>query len=890
MPGNPLPYPPIQVAELLRAENLWNPKSEVGTLVHLLLATLKSIGENRYEAVVLNSHLPGSEFLYAGNTPWKQIAESEYKVIVEASTSCYDDMQLGEFQKASLLFVHNAYYESDNPITIRLSPSTLLVNWEPEKVDQDVMIELFSGGFGGWKYAQRFLQSLGFPKVRTIGVEMDEAAAVQYALSHATAIVTPQSDVPLNFLHTMKEDVVFVENIQSQRWQQLASTIRPASMTMSAPCPSWSSASKQLGLEDSNGQAFVKAWVVARKLQPEWIGVEQVCGFKSHPHYETVLRVAQWAGYRLIEEKVIELAEIAPVKRPRWLAIFARQDVQAHQNVQWKNWVKWLDTSPLAFGSFDEMPDWECRSFEPTVEVATQYMDSALLPGPMRPWTPQEILAFRIPGPFQKQPVFLAAYGRQHELPAQALLSGGLLGFFTRQQNTFRWWSPWEQSMLHLQSSGIVMLKPARLSWQLLGNMISIPHATLLLANMHFFRGIESKITFSEIFIKLRASRYTVQNAKRLQDDHAWYLGVQGEGQALQKKTTALFAQLSWQCDHTEQTKPMMLPNTWWHPDAGLQIKKDPLLDLPMKIEYRPTEVEFVEIHLKAVPGNYGVYYIQSEHLAHCIRAVWDGKLLPEHDKESYLQELIIDKEHMNLVLPNQTKVLLEDEQEELGRRTILLIRHEKALVISDVNPKDPWQKVLRDFAGFQIGLQDQYGEIPLHTVLADLTLLHVGPPPLLAELPLLPDVSLLHDLQIEKFRVPHTDILRIKFKGSPESLSEAALWWKHSLTREWQVHIGRDMIYQDVEEDEMQFLFHPIRGQEPEKPAATPVTVLQKMIPVRLLQTFLKSLTSTEEDAVVCIFKVQGRTLAQMKMPAKMPFRIINAALNHRWSHWEEE
>ncbi len=43
-------------------------------------------------------------------------------------------------------------------------------------------------------------------------------------------------------------------------------------------------------------------------VSPHCIALEQVVGFQSHPRKPAVIRILKWLGYRIVFEKVVDLA------------------------------------------------------------------------------------------------------------------------------------------------------------------------------------------------------------------------------------------------------------------------------------------------------------------------------------------------------------------------------------------------------------------------------------------------------------------------------------------------------------------------------------------------------------------------------------------------------
>lgn len=65
----------------------------------------------------------------------------------------------------------------------------------------------------------------------------------------------------------------------------------------------------------------MRAIGVCKILRPKIILVEQVAAFNTHPHRRWIAQALWFAGYQLRFAHVIELGDLMPVKRARWLGV-----------------------------------------------------------------------------------------------------------------------------------------------------------------------------------------------------------------------------------------------------------------------------------------------------------------------------------------------------------------------------------------------------------------------------------------------------------------------------------------------------------------------------------------------------------------------------------------
>ena len=100
-------------------------------------------------------------------------------------------------------------------------------------------------------------------------------------------------------------------------------------MTISAPCPPWSGAGKQEGLNSDIGCLLPTMILRCRQLRPLMILLEQVNAFATHEHKRLCLDLLKHVGYKLVWQRVVDSAEFGSVTRLRWLALAVHRNAQA---------------------------------------------------------------------------------------------------------------------------------------------------------------------------------------------------------------------------------------------------------------------------------------------------------------------------------------------------------------------------------------------------------------------------------------------------------------------------------------------------------------------------------------------------------------------------------
>ena len=242
--GNTVILPP-KVAGLVREMNTWGPKTEPGTIVDILTGKWSQISEGIFTAEILKPHLPDYDFFTTSREPWRPIVSWGYEIIIDATSDDVDLEWVSQVAESTLVFVHQGFFESNDPLKIELNDKTLVIDWEPSKVSREWMMDLCAGGFGGWHYGQKFLEGMGFPQQKVLAVEIKLETAVQYVLNHEAALILPTSKIPRDMVNRLQISVVFHSAVEEEEWTHQAGRIRPAIAVVSAPCPSWSASGMQ---------------------------------------------------------------------------------------------------------------------------------------------------------------------------------------------------------------------------------------------------------------------------------------------------------------------------------------------------------------------------------------------------------------------------------------------------------------------------------------------------------------------------------------------------------------------------------------------------------------------------------------------------------------------
>lgn len=499
---------------------------------------------------LMTSPLPDMWHLTKNFPVWKDPEPTKYTV----RFPCQDEILDQVLQSTQVLLYHFNFTAAqgnppNNMLFLQPMQDSLIIPWYRSISPSYWAFHCFAGGIGGWMTALNTLIEHGLPHYWQIGIEKEFAMALQHAVTHNMLLI-PETDVPSDFFRELKAHVMINADIHSRGWMQSLAMVSPDLWTISAPCQSWSSSGKDAGLGDQNGLVLLRSLGLARLYRPRHILLENVKGMKTHRHYMLLQQIIRWCGYRVLHEIMSDLSQVAPVSRTRFLQILERVEEPSHL-FQWHSWKPRSDAILSQWDAIVPTGD-QLKLWTPNHEVLIKYWDYQFVPAHSRD---KHIRELRIPPAHTKMPVFMASYGDQHSIRTCYLQEKGLHGFFYMEDSMCRWFQPTEIAMIHQQQNTQLLLKPARVSWHSLGNMIAAPHAHLILANLavHLYQDWTPN-RIQQSLDQAFHDRIKMSTAHILEDELAWYLGDAGKTKLLQTKLHATAKTL--QCFNGTPTWP----------------------------------------------------------------------------------------------------------------------------------------------------------------------------------------------------------------------------------------------------------------------------------------------------------------------------------------------
>ena len=349
-------------------------------------------------------------------------------------------------------------------------------------------LHLFGGAWGGWSFAGQILSEIGVEMISG-AVELDFAAARTYAISHRCPLLTTGEDDPLPplALHSFPEGWCLWADVMDSSWWEAAAVWGPEIVTISAPCPLWSGAAAQRGLHSLDGQLLFRSIALCKLLGPKLILIEQVAAFHAHPHRQWIQKALWFAGYQLRFSHVIELGDVTPVRRARWLGIA----YFIHEfDLKFPPLSTWNIERIVTLEELDCILSWSS-----SIRQRLVVPEEALHQAQQIPLERGNKQARRCSADeaahsheFQPQdkclPTFMAQYGSQHRLHFELLERKGYFAHWLKEADDLapRFWRPAEIALIHGAWGGFWTSTNFESEWKGLGNQIAIPHALWLLS------------------------------------------------------------------------------------------------------------------------------------------------------------------------------------------------------------------------------------------------------------------------------------------------------------------------------------------------------------------------------------------------------------------------
>ena len=370
--------------------------------------------------------------------------------------------------------------------------------------------ELFAGGMGGWSAAVP-----SFPQWTVqAAVDNDEVMLTNFAMNHDFRFVKAD-----HFLQDVRIQgpLALLADVMADDWLALTLHNDGEAWLVSFPCQSWSLMGHGSGTSSDSGRVLLRVVQCARAVQPLYILLENVPGFRQHPEFQDFCKTMEEAGFVLAASVVHDLARLSYTTRRRWLAVFVNTLRVEH----WPALGRMMPTLCYDEETFD--PQLHCvqmltavqrEALQISEEEFQELDDCQLLPKWQRnsPLARKDVLALRTCSRGQLFPVVNASYRKAIQFSRDYLGGKGLMSWIVKDdRNQLRWLSKWEACRALAFSQGTVLPADEAIAFHALGNAISPLHAAFALHHCNEVVKHQSArpymTTFSQIVRQIKAQR-----------------------------------------------------------------------------------------------------------------------------------------------------------------------------------------------------------------------------------------------------------------------------------------------------------------------------------------------------------------------------------------------
>ena len=204
-------------------------------------------------------------------------------------------------------------------------------------------------------------------------------------------------------------------------------------------------------------------------------------GFVLHPHFGFLRDLWSSLGYKLLWSDTVDLGDVAPSTRPRYLAVFARADVAPPAGLPRFPMVLPKRPTLRSFKCILRLPDALREPCQLSPEVLDIYMDPQYMPRSGRGHKPQTPSAFRLRSLDDRAGCMMACYHFQHQLPESCLDRSGILATLLQEDSGPRFFAGAEIAMMHAAVKPVLLPSQDRIQMRGLGNSLAVPQALMCL-------------------------------------------------------------------------------------------------------------------------------------------------------------------------------------------------------------------------------------------------------------------------------------------------------------------------------------------------------------------------------------------------------------------------
>lgn len=196
--------------------------------------------------------------------------------------------------------------------------------------------ELFAG-LGGWTYAAR---KMG--KEPIVLVKRDSLTAATCAKAMNYPVLSARQAIDLA-LQGDQSPCIIQDDVANPVTWMLLGLRNVAYVLASPPCPPWSGAGANQGLQCDDGKIFLLMIKQAALVKIQMLICENVAGINRHANFDVIIAEAAMHGHKLVLAGVHDSSILHPVRRDRWLGTFVDASISMSSDDLRTANGKWFD-------------------------------------------------------------------------------------------------------------------------------------------------------------------------------------------------------------------------------------------------------------------------------------------------------------------------------------------------------------------------------------------------------------------------------------------------------------------------------------------------------------------------------------------------------------------
>ena len=259
-------------------------------------------------------------------------------------------------------------------------PDAVIISQIPISSHEHLTVaEMFAGGYQGWSQAAWILRQKSVPLSMKWGIEKAADCIPMQRFVNPNQVEAASTSELLQYQGS--SNFIMAIGDAWDNWWLRTYNIHPINtLAVSAPCQPWSYAGRETGLQSEVGRLMLRVIDIAAALGVEYVILEQVTGFKSHPHYQHVMTAWDDAGFCICWRASLDLAEVLPCQRARHLIVLKNR---AFGQPSLPPAFVWKCPSPGTLHSTQallDLPPCLAAQCTPSPETLSLYLNPALIP------------------------------------------------------------------------------------------------------------------------------------------------------------------------------------------------------------------------------------------------------------------------------------------------------------------------------------------------------------------------------------------------------------------------------------------------------------------------------------------------------------------------------